>query len=350
MRKSGFAALGLATLALTACGGEVIETRNLSTLPPNGFDGAYMSYFLPQGVVKYTLSYEKKDTAKNVPGGFTFATDGKVINVPDISQHYHAVYRHAGLSLDTVTIQTTQEGLLSKVSSTSKDQSIDALKQLGEVVKQAIELRSAIEAESGRKSMSDTGTKEGACPKFTKEFLVDVTNGKVIIPRASKEPREAGKSSDGLIHTEDLLELKDNPGCEASFTVRVSDVTENSRLDAQVFPTDLSASSRRGCAVDGSQGLCFRIQAGFSLTVTAKLRDGGNGESEITRFAQGLAPLRSPVGVVHFNRRDFVENTTSVEFTNGVLTKIELKDPSELLGFLSLPLEALKFVTILVKV
>jgi len=346
MRKSGFAALGLAALALTACGGEVLETRDLSTLPQNGFDGAYMSYFLPRGVVKFTLSYEPPNKDKTV-GVFAFATDGAVVGVPDISQHYHAVYRHAGLSTDTVTIQTTPNGMLAKVSSTSKDQSIDALKQLGEVVKQAIELRSTIEAESGRKAFGGPEAPESECPKFITEFLVDVTTGKILVPKSNGKHEEFFKEgSNGEISTGDVIP---KAGCHASFVAHLTGQTEESRLDAQVFPKQLSAASRQACAADGSQGLCFRIQGGFSLGITATLSDGGP-PIEITRFVQGIAPLEAPVGVVHFNRRDFVENTTSVEFTNGALTKIELKDPSELLGFLSLPLEALKFVTILVKV
>jgi hypothetical protein len=60
------------------------------------------------------------------------------------------------------------------------------------------------------------------------------------------------------------------------------------------------------------------------------------------------APHSTELGFVHFNRRRFVTNSTTLTFTNGMVSKFTAKDPSELVGFLSLPAELLKGAVIAV--
>jgi hypothetical protein len=61
-----------------------------------------------------------------------------------------------------------------------------------------------------------------------------------------------------------------------------------------------------------------------------------------------VAPIRQ-VGHLYFNRRPFVDNSVSATFTNGMLTKMTVTDPSVIAAALDLPVEVLKTLGILVK-
>lgn len=62
-----------------------------------------------------------------------------------------------------------------------------------------------------------------------------------------------------------------------------------------------------------------------------------------------VAPDATSAGVLYFNRRAFVSNSTTASFTNGMLTKITANDPSAIVGALQLSTDVLKSLTVLVR-
>jgi hypothetical protein len=107
-----------------------------------------------------------------------------------------------------------------------------------------------------------------------------------------------------------------------------------------------------------TSAVCFRTAAGFEIKITSSVTKRKRNPTENTReitvpfpaeTLSVLAPVLHPMGVLYFNRRAFVTNTTTAKFTNGMLTSLQVKDPSSLVQFLSLPVEVLKSVAILVK-
>lgn len=327
------AALGLA-LCTGCSSGPVLENRDLSSIDDRNFDGGYISYFLPKGIVTVTAEFNKDKV-------LTLAI-GKPEIVPDFKQHFHLIYNHAGLGTDSIKIET-DNGLLASVSSNPVDQTIDLVKGVASVLQQFQVTQAAIEKAAvksapkmelapGKARPEDTVTCGSPLKTVT---TVDMTNG----------GREVGPAE--LIWGDD---------CELHLEIVGKALVD--RLDARMYPRP-GESRGEVLGLDAcNRVVCFRLAGAYTLTATASIVSRkthkpyvvGEKKFEITAKSEFLAPMRQSVGYIRFDRRSFATHKTTATFKSGMLTAIEATDSSQLVGFLSLPLELLKAVTILVTI
>lgn len=303
-------------LAGAGCGGTVLETKQLADISRSNFDGAYISYFLPRGELAVTVSYEKKTLSLAY-------TDPKI--VPDFSSHYHVVYNHAPLSSDSITVETTSNGLLKKVSSTTEDQTVALVKNVNAVLTQVQALEKAVEADKKISSLGPPSTPGCADDlKFATTVTIDLTH---------RRPQQVGRRTGT---------------CEVELSINV-DVVDS--LQARGFPKADEISGPQTC----TDVVCFRIAGVHRVHIDAKFysKDKENKKILISQLQvpdiDVLAPMAEHLGFVRFNRRSFVQNATTATFSDGMLTSFSATDPSELVGFLTLPTEVLKTTTLLIQ-
>jgi hypothetical protein len=88
------------------------------------------------------------------------------------------------------------------------------------------------------------------------------------------------------------------------------------------------------CARDG---VCFRPVLPYSVTLML------NGFTFWSETA--LMPNGAPILTLQIHRAAFVANITNVTFDQGILTEVHIEKPSEVLGFMEIPLAIAKAIT-----
>lgn len=322
-------------LLLLGCAGPVVQTLNKNAPLPENSDSAILSYAFAKGVLSVTAQYDK-DKA------FWISSDPNITALPDLNHVHKLTYQHAGLSTDQVEIQLSN-GILQKISSTSNDQTIDTVKALNALLTQVGVAKPTLQKlmvkeilRGGEPSPPPSSDVSNCQDKFSVTQVVDITNRQLL---DSPEIRLAGKC---------YITLKVEP----PRLTRVFDVTgyPENQLDN---PTEDFCD----------QAVCFRPTGAYTLNVTAQIflngkdkvavtikdEKGNPKEAKLNTTIQVLAPSGGTrIGFVRFNRRAFVENSTTLTFNSGMLTGFQSKNPSEIAGFFSLPTEVLKSVVLTV--
>ena len=334
----------LLVLLCSGCNGPVLEEKKLLEINPSAFDGGFISYFLPRGELTAKASF----TVKNKQLSLSIEP---LKSVPDFSQHYHLVYNHKGLSTDEIDVQT-ENGLLKSVSSKSTDQSLQLVQGLTGILEQVKATKAAISAvaensfiEGPKKTTIDKCIEDLAVTK-----VVDITNRKLVTE----------KNENFSTTCQIVLEITTSSSDQRSTTEAIKSLKPEDYLDARFYPHEDEITGKPSC-----EGMvCFRLPGAYIAHVRACLADiEGNplkasqvkdhkinndasicAESDV----EFLAPMKYPRGFIRFDRRAFVDNSVTATFTNGMLTGMKARDPSELVGFLSVPVAVLKQFTVLV--
>ena len=322
----------LSAMLLTSCGGQVVETkRSVDRTELAELDGAVVSYFLPRGEFNVKASYDAKSEVLTI-------THSGVANIfPDVRHRYNAVYRHVETSNDTATIELEPNGLLKQISTTSTDQSREIVKAAVDVVKEFTGLQSAINRNNLKTILESIPAeapppaKSNACLDMSASARYDLTYQRGAHHKPAPPP-SARKTEAG-----------------GTCTLRLSIHAHR----AQPLPAAAYAAAAAnepepifGCP---RSAVCFRTSTGYEMTITATLtRADGTvilGEDSVSL----VAPDATSAGVLYFNRRAFVSNSTTASFTNGMLTKLTASDPSAVVGALQLSTDVLKSLTVLVR-
>jgi hypothetical protein len=95
------------------------------------------------------------------------------------------------------------------------------------------------------------------------------------------------------------------------------------------------------------RGVVYRPNITHTLTVLRKANPAGRGPWLLAMTRQIEVPNGAPVFVAEVNRSLFVDRVTDLEFSDGVLTNISVKKPSEIAAFVEIPLAIAKAVTAL---
>ncbi len=313
------------SLLISACaGGTSVESRKSISELGKDFDGFYLSYYLSKGHINASLTYTKSK------GEFLLNIDETAKVKPDFDFKYHIVYSHHGLAHDVVTAETSN-GLLKTVSSTTKDETVTFVENLNKVATQAGELIKAVQ------------------PTF--------------IP-PTDVPTQPPEECPGTAHKAVNIELTNWRGPEKPYLQKdagncVIEITKLSvglfdRLDAAAFqPPENYTDTEISDPFDVCKSsVCFRLTGAYKVRIEADVRNVKTGQilGSVEKTVELLAPAPHKLGYVRFNRRAFVQNKTVMKFENGMLSSLEVDDPSEIVGFLLLPTEVLKFFTILITV
>jgi hypothetical protein len=309
---------------LAGCGGTVVQTG----LGPaekayhERFDGAVMQYYLSRGELKASAAYDNKTLSVSI--------ERQITAYPDFTLGPLTLsYQHAQLSTDEVTVQLEGGALLKKVSSTTTDQTVAAVQALNALLGQAGSLQTAL---AKSKSAKQIGGADATCGSIKVSRIVDVTYE---------------------TQANDTFEEKGDAVCDIKLDAKVY-----SRGEAIVagFPRNEKEIGCRGkeCWNICSDAVCFRTTGSYSIKVTAKLVSKGTDrprpevDKPMEIWVDVVAPHKTRMSFVRFNRRLFVTNTTSVSFDKGMMSEFTVKDPSEFVGFLQLPTEVLKGVVLTV--
>jgi len=259
------------------------------------------------------------------------------------------VYNHGAFSTDDVNVQT-ENGLLKLVSSKSTDQSLQVVEGLTGILQQFKATRTALEAANVLATEEKAVSSLKDCTQglaYTK--IVDVTNRELVW--------EKNENFDTQCQL--LLEIKTSENDRRPTSTVISNLGPVNSLDARIFPESHEITGEPSC----EKAVCFRLAGAFKAYVRAcvvkigktplkarQIKDGKVGKHRVCAegYVEFLAPVKYPQGFIRFNRRAFVENSVSATFTNGMLTGFSAKDPSELVGFLAVPVSVMKQFTVLV--
>lgn len=307
-------------MSLFACGcaNNVIETLDKDAAINERFDGAFLDYFFARAEITATASFDKDTQSLSI----SLSQDIKAL--PDFEHRHTLSYSHAALSSDEIDIQL-DNGLLKKVSSTTSDQTVAVVQGINALLTQASALDAALKT------------------------TTTVKKGDEARPIICDSNMKVNATKDINYGTLRLVEEKGSKNCKINLTISAN---QNATLNAMGYPkSNVDTPSENIC----DHAVCFRLSGGYTIVANAEITDkngniiSGNTIKSVSTKAYVVAPITDRVGFVRFERRRFVSNSTTLTFSNGVLTGFSAKDPSELVGFLTLPTELLKGVTLAVK-
>ncbi|MGX8010096.1 hypothetical protein ACVDG8_014585 [Mesorhizobium sp. ORM8.1] len=318
MRALAVAVVALAIGPLAGCGGEVFKSQQSMAISDK-IDGAVIRYYLPKAQLHFTASYAPAagtgDKATPAALSIASATTAPEI-VPDTTRPYYLSYSHAGLSDDTVDITWTSGTMLQKLSSESSDQTLKAVEAFNTLLGQVATTQKAVETLHAESSVA------GGCPNsLSSTEVVNLSDG-------------TQRWLDGTTYSKDK-----RSGCSLVLSAVVT------RMGA---PATFFASHNLDRQVgDPCAGrICFPMAQEVMVDVTAKV-DGLEGLTAHKQIEFSV-PSASARGYVAFSRRAFVDNKTSIQFANGLLSEFQSTDPSVVAGTITLATDVLKSVALTV--
>ncbi|MEL6372302.1 MAG: hypothetical protein AAFR03_16485 [Pseudomonadota bacterium] len=270
---------------LPSCASQDLLTSNRQ-LPSKPI---YIPYSLPEGLLKVTF---KRAEA----GGDVSLEFGEVQYRPDPEYQFFLEYGHSSFSEDDISVQITDEGYLKSITAKTEDQT-------GEVVSKVIELATEV-AKAGIAIRSDQDL-----PPFSYTAFFDPT---------------------------DAAEREEVKGVLGAYGVDVKSI----KTDKIAGTEPLKAGRPSDC----TRGACFRPAQPHKVTIKYANKLTGSTVTEYTKKALVTLPNDAPVLSVRLDRYAFVEAETKVSFNNGMLTKVELKKPSEAVGFMEIPIDVAKSI------
>jgi hypothetical protein len=251
------------------------------------------SYSLPKGLL--VVSAERKEKAGEIK------VEVSPLIVPDEHKKYFLQYERNVMFTENIVIQTDQNGLLSAINTTTTDETPNIVAKLGELAGEAAKLATA-----GRRGSQ-------------KEDKICEDDGSPFSLTTFIDPYE--KNSADVIVSQD-------------------------RCIFLTVPRELRVDQRSSAYLEGVAEYSANVEKGFIYYRDMRMykfnmKIGSNVEKE---FSLALPDLNA-LGRISIDRGLFVERKVDLTFTSGTLTKIDAKFPSEVLGFVSLPLALVKGVS-----
>jgi hypothetical protein len=261
---------------------------SLSGLPKT--EAAYgknkIPYFLPTGRLRLQLSVNEKTQECEIKVTEVYLTD--------TSQLFFAEYQPSVLSEDTVTITTEKSGLLKKIETKTKDQTLAIIVS-----------------------------------------LIDIAKAVMGIP--TPLTKTLGLAPCILDRTFDPFDKLE--------TAAVISLLKNIDISPRLTDLAIDQYGSAGNVNDqwytpppiGTKGIFHRPLLPYKFTVKT---DTDAVQSSTVVYL----PNQSPILSVDISRAPFVENQYSLMFADGILTEIKWIKPSEFLGFLNIPLNIAKAI------
>jgi hypothetical protein len=205
--------------------------------------------------------------------------------IPDESEFFLLDYKKSALSNDNLTIQLTADGLLKKVETTVEDKSGEVIVKLAEVGK-------------------------------------EVAKAAVYVSSVGETPQV-------------VRDLTFSPSELSEVNSKLAKITpEKLRID--LVPMAPLSPLNKGGDDRSSPGVCFRPQIPYKLRF---FKDGAVVEQRILLLPDGAPKICMPI-----ERSAFVKKVTNLTFDKGVLTEVHIEKPSEVLGFMDIPISISKAI------
>ena len=244
-------ALILLTLLCAGCSGPVLEEKNIADINPQGFDGGFISYFLPKGELTAKASFSFKNNQ------LSLAIE-TVKSVPDFSEHYHLVYNHKTLSTEEIDVQT-ENGLLKVVSSKSTDQSLQLVQGLTGILEQVKATKTALELQPSFMNEQKEVTFDQCKQDLASTKVVDVTNRKLV----------SEKNENFSTFCQIVLEITTSSTDRRPTSRAIRDLKPTEYLDARFYPREDEITGQPSC----EEMVCFRLAGAYTAHVKACLAD-----------------------------------------------------------------------------
>lgn len=292
-------AIAAAAILLTSCMPPItvdkIGTRQQT------FSG--IDYFLTRSIVDLTIqsSAPTKASGAGTTGSgapadpsptptLTLSID-KVHYVPDPLYHYGVNFNHDAFYDDDISVATDENGLLKSVDSITADRTPDIIQKIAEAPGQILT----------QKLVAGTGPKV-----FTIKYSLDPTS-----------PTDVKTLNDLLsgVFKGDAIKFIARPAAA---------------------PDSLRSSWHPDCDVS----ICFRTAMPYVL----ELSTATSADPFIVARQVVVLPNRHVVGQIPITRAAFVTKEFHLAFTNGMLTSAHLKNPSEALAFIQIPISVAKAI------
>jgi hypothetical protein len=265
-------------------------------------------YALPKALVPVTVTYA---ACSLDPCPEPSITVGDYVYVPDGNHVYSIDTDFSAASHDTVVVELTKGGLLSKITTTADDATGLLITKTVELIAKILQAGAALTPPG---SMME---KARARPERDKPYPeLKLTDTLDVFDENSLRTFNTRLSTLAWRHSKEDASIAN---------VRL--------LDAPLTPMYAKNKDAR-CA----EGICFRPPLPYTLSL--EWGRAGMGK-EVIQQTTVLLPNQAPILNINLSRTPFVKRVSSLEFNDGMLSKVNVDKPSEALAALSVPVDAL---------
>jgi hypothetical protein len=353
-------AVAIAAMPCANCGGQIVKDIQSRIDLEGRADGAVIGYYLPKSLWHVAASFDAKT------GQITLTGDAKPATVADTdAPMYYLSYAHAGFSDDDIDVQLNGL-LLSGVASKASDQTVKVADAAVSLLTEVGAAQTALRTAQTIKYISATDT-SGVTP------LVDASAG-----CTTDLQTEATVNLSSPANPVKQLVTQWGKDCLLTLGIKVK------RVPVMQFKT-IGSAAPFGAAQDLSdvsqiceRAVCFRPSQLAEVSVTVGLSSdlvGKDGKPKprskemnpvkvdqpgsATQVPYGVTKTynsfvvpsaSAPLGFVEFGRRAFVENHTTITFTDGVVSDFKSTDPSIIAPAINLSTDLLKAVVLTVPI
>ena len=287
--RNEFTLLASILFILAGCNTNSVQSYYLESEQQNV---NYLAYSLPKTLIKFNISGDNtKKSAKVSPASVEFVSDPQA--------KYRLSFNYRATSDDEFNVEIGKDGLLNSAKVVNEDKT-------PEIISGVVSLAGDL-----------AGIRSGgpAIPSYSVDLAFD--------PHDPKQVVYAQKLA--LSHGFRIV-LKD---IEGQFLYANNNINPSSSLALQ--------DEIRFVAAQCNDSLCFRTLKPIILEVSNK------GSNLISRQILEVADI-TRVNSFNIQRSACVKRTNDLTFTDGVLTKVKVIKPSEILGCMSIPADIVKAI------
>lgn len=241
-----------------------------------------ISYFLPKALVDLTIKRDATNGLSLLVGDVRF--------VPDAQHHYSVTIDHNPLYEDEITIATEANGLLKSINSIMTDR--------------------------------------------TPEIIKRIANAPIVVLGATESVFVNVQAFD--------IKMTIDPASPADVErvrVRLRGLDPKIRFDSRPhvhIPSDASIIHP-----DCGKHICFRTAMPYALELSTAEPAA---MPRVVARQVVVVPNKHVVGQIPVTRAPFVKKEFKLDFTSGMLTQVYLKNPSEVLEFIQIPIAVAKSI------
>ena len=272
--------------------------KYILTSSKSAFGSNFNCYILPKGLVKLKLF--RAAQVKDGQTRYAFRFEHEIIQTADPRHRYYLQYRYNAWTDDTVSVDFTPEGFLSKVYTLTEDKTGEILGKIGELGKQIAGIISGIPDFVDR--------------DIAREVLVyQVTFDPFISTELEQVNQELER-----------FKSPNNPSFFPSVEIRLFDEQESTMsIGKPILQTD------------NGNGIFCKPMAAAELTFKA-------GKSAERHYITIPHPYK--VHLVEVERPRYIKYSFTMEFDKGFPKSISLTRPSQLMAFVNIPIKVLSSI------
>ncbi|MBX7242696.1 MAG: hypothetical protein K1X92_13215 [Bacteroidia bacterium] len=272
--------------------------KYILTSSKSSFGSNFNCYFLPKALVKLKLF--RAAQVKNGETKYAFRFEHEVIQTADTRHRYYLQYHYNAWTDDSVSVEFTPEGFLSKVHTVSDDKTGEILGKIGELGKQIAQII-------------------GGIPEFVdRDIAREVLVYQVTFdPFISTELEQVNKELESF-------KSPNNPSFFPSVEIRLFEEQESSM-----------SAGKPVLHTDSGNGIFCKPMAAAELTFKA-------GKSAERHYVTLPHPYK--VHLVEVERPRYIKYEFSMDFDKGFPKSISITRPSQLMAFVNIPVRVLSSI------